>query len=315
MPTKNYRVLLNPASKSAYFAEYIQVAKAELELCFEGCDFLHEKIGTMDFFKVSLSLDQVAKVAEMSSVYGIFEEDGSSWVPMEIIPDFKCHPDFVFGSKFKGKTNELLTQMMVNSVKSLVKVDGGLKILDPMCGRGTTLMWAMAYGIECRGIEKDPRSIEDIERNCKKWHKIHKAGWKFAEGFIGTKNKAGIGRYFQGSSQGSSFKHVIGDSKDCVSLLKGEKFSGIISDLPYGIQHRADSQARNPMGTLQICVPEWIKLLKSGGVMCLSYNTYMPKKKEMVTFLQEQGLTQIPFDATHRVSESILRDIVLFRKP
>ena len=199
--------------------------------------------------------------------------------PIDQKANFYLHADFIFGSKFKGKTNERLTQLMLNAICSIVNKEKP-KILDPMCGRGTSLFWALAYGLKAKGIEKDLRSIEDIQRNVKKWNKLRKANLKFEEGFVSSKNKAGIGKYFMMSSPESHYKHVIGDSKDCVELLSGEKFDGILTDLPYGVQHFGGNGDRSPLRDLQDSIPEWVKLLNHGGAVVISFNANLPKKKD-----------------------------------
>ena len=57
--------------------------------------------------------------------------------------------------KYKGKTNETFTQLLVN----LAWLAGGMPekvhILDPMCGRGTTLFIALNRGWDATGSDVD----------------------------------------------------------------------------------------------------------------------------------------------------------------
>ena len=54
---------------------------------------------------------------------------------------FSFIQDFMFGTKYRGKTHELLTQYMLNLGLFHLRPTRTQKVtlLDPMCGRGTTL--------------------------------------------------------------------------------------------------------------------------------------------------------------------------------
>lgn len=46
--------------------------------------------------------------------------------------------------------------------------------------------------------------------------------------------------------------------------------------------------------------------------MVLIFNALQPKRAELVEVFEGVGLTAQPFEAPHRMSESILRDLVVF---
>ncbi len=306
-------ILISPLAKGAFFDNYISVCHAEIE-GLQTVQLIDDRtIGNMVFLNVKADRASLIKIARLSFVHGIFEKSESSLKPLDILTDFKLHEDFVFGSKFKGKTNELLTQLLINvGLKQLPdKEPSQLKLLDPMCGRATTLLWAMRYGINAKGIEQDAKAIEDIRRNTKKWCKIHRQKHQLNEGFIEKSNKKNIGKFLQFSANDVSMKVIIGDTVDTEKLLNKEKFHLIISDLPYGIQH-STTDTRNIMETLESCANAWVNSLKPEGVIALSFNSNNPKRGKVIDIFRQLGLNPIEFSIPHRMSESIVRDVVIF---
>lgn len=310
----NILILISPEAKAAYFSDFIKVAQEELRLTFHGLESSHVHFGRMDFLEVSAAKDTLHQLVRLSFVQGLFEKDASGKLsPLAIRDDFYLDDRFIFGSKFRGKTNERLTQLLLNLGLSSITQEKP-KVLDPMCGRATSLIWAMRYGIEARGIEHDPKAIDDISQICKKWQKVCGASLKFHMGHVGKKNKSGVGRFLEVKSPISAFKVFTGDTSRAQDLMQGEKVDLIISDLPYGIQHFAGGKTRNPYNTLIESIPAWSSLLREKGSMVLAYNSFLPKKEQMLELFQKRGLQVVDTQLSHRMSESILRDIILVRK-
>lgn len=314
---KSIALLLTPQAKSAYFKEYLDVAKIELiDLLGDNQQVDHQVIAAMDFFNIEVEERYLPALARLSFVLGIFERSGEQLVPIAIDSGFMLHEDFVFGAKFKGKTNELLTQLLINV--GLQRLDyaslQNIKLLDPMCGRATTLLWAMRYGMSAKGIEQDPKALADIRQTVKKWCKLHRVKHQFKEGFIGKSNKHNKGKFIDFSTNDNAMRVVAGDSIEAGTILKGEKFHLIVSDLPYGVQHFTTAKTRNPLAVLAECAAGWHDCLKPEGVMVLAFNRYIPKRDDLIAVFEAQGLQALEFSAPHRMSESIVRDIVVFKK-
>ena len=327
---KRFALLISPRAKSAYFNDYLEVAKAELAWLFPDLAVEHLKIAEMDFLLLAVAEDCLPALARLSCVYGIFEqrseqEDGQL-LPLAVTTDFDLNEDFVFGSKFKGKTNETLTQMLMNVGLASIEYDdiSKVKLLDPMCGRATTLLWGMRYGISGKGIEQESKALADIEQNVKKWCKVHKQKHHFKDGFVGgssgkqskskSKSKQGKNKFIDFSANDATMRIITGDSVDTASLLKSDKFDLIISDIPYGIQHFTTSKTRNPLAVLEECAKGWSEVLKKKGVIVLAFNSYIPKRAELISAFCRHNLEVLEFSAPHRMSESIVRDIVIFKK-
>ena len=313
---KSLALLISPQAKNAYFNDYLAVAKAELEWLLGEQTCAHVCLGGMDFFHIDAQPSQLQTLASLSFVQGIFESDQNQLCPLASEQTFHLHEDFVFGAKFKGKTNELLTQLLINvglgSLENVATSD--VKLLDPMCGRATTLLWAMRYGMKAKGIEQDAKALADIRQNVKKWCKLHRVKHQFKEGFVGKANKHNKGKFIDFNAGETSMRVVAGDSVESSQLLKGEKFHLLVSDLPYGVQHFTTDKTRNPLAVLEACAQGWVESLKPGGVMVLAYNRYIPKREDLMAVFARHGMQALPFAAEHRMSESIVRDIVVMQK-
>lgn len=314
---KNLALLISPLAKNAYFNDYIDVCKMELAGCIGEQEVEYQAVAAMGFFNILAADEQLSELAKLSFVYGIFERVGDQLTPLLIDTGFDLHENFVTGAKFKGKTNEMLTQMLINV--GLQHIDykdvADVKLLDPMCGRATTLLWGMRYGMKCKGIEQDRKALDDIRQNVKKWCKVHRQKHKLIEGHVSKAIKHGRGKFLDFSVNDASMRVIHGDSVQAPALLKGEKFHLVVSDLPYGVQHFTTDKTRNSLDVVADCAQGWIDSLKPGGALVLSFNRYIPKRDELIAVFTELGLQASAFSAAHRMSESIVRDVIVLTKP
>jgi SAM-dependent methyltransferase len=313
---KDIAILISPVAAGAYFKDTLAVARAELALVLGDLTPEHWQVGALDFFVVSLSDEQQQSVMMLSFVQGLFERHGGQLIPLDIKHNYLLHEDFVFGSKYKGKTNEHLTQLLVNvGLRSIDVPDGQTpKLLDPMCGRGTTLLWALRYGLNAKGIEQDAKALDDIRQHLKKWTKLHRQKHKLTDGFVGENKKRSHGKFIEFQVEDRSVRFISGDSRIADQLIKNEKFDLIVSDLPYGVQHFTTDNTRNPIAVIEQSIDAWSALLKKNGAIVLAFNSYIPKRRALIELFEHNGFVASPFSAPHRMSESIVRDVVVFKR-
>jgi len=195
----------------------------------------------------------------------------------------------------------------------MLKQTNGINLLEPMCGRATTLLWAMRYGLKARGIEQDTKAIEDIHRNLKKWTKLHRQKHKLSEGFIGESKKKKLGDFLDFSAEDTTMRVVNADARNADQIFKKEKFDLIVSDLPYGVQHFTTDKTRNPINVIEECVNAWKSCLKKKGAIVLAFNNNNPKRAKLINLFEKAGFQALSFSAAHRMSESIIRDVVVFK--
>ncbi|SET45984.1 TRM11 family SAM-dependent methyltransferase [Thalassotalea agarivorans] len=306
-------LLINPAVKGAYFDATIEVAKAELALVYSE-QAEHVAIGAMDFLHINAPLSLLPSLQKLSFVYGVFKRNETELTAIDSQAAFSLHEDFVFGSKFKGKTNEHLTQLLLNAALAHIDKQDNIQLLDPMCGRATTLLWAHRYGINSKGIELDTRAVDDVTRNLKKWVKLHRVKHKISDGFIGKANKQGKHKFVDFTANGSNLRVIQGSCEQADTLIKKGKFDIIASDIPYGVQHFSSDNTRNPIAVIEKSLPVWEKLLAHEGVIALAFNRYIPKRTALQKVFEQAGFKDTGFSCEHRMSESIVRDIALFKK-
>ncbi len=309
-------LLISPLTKGAYFNDALAVARAELQWVTGISEAELLRFGQMDFLVVDTTLDVLPALARLSFVQGLFEFANGRFIPIEQSANFLLHEDFVFGSKYKGKTNETLTQLLINLglAGQTQKPDAPLKLLDPMCGRGTTLLWALRYGIDSRGLEQDPKSVSEFRSSIRKWCKLHRQSHRLTDGFIGSANKQSVGKFYNIEIEDKTLRAVVGNAAEVPHYFKAEKFNLLVCDLPYGIQYLGPKNTRNPIDVIADCAVAWAGCLKKDGVMVLAFNQYMPKRSELTSLFIEQGLIDLGFSASHRMSESIVRDVLVMKK-
>ena len=93
-----------------------------------------------------------------------------------------------------------------------------------------------------------------------------------------------------------------------------DRFDVIVCDIPYGIQFFGKGNQRNPLQLIKECVPNWIDRLYLGGIIVIVFNSFQPKRKDLIDVFEKLDLEYIDFHVPHRMSESIKRDIVVFKK-
>ena len=311
------QILINPQCKGAYFSDVLDVACAELRCVYPDLDIEILVQGSASFLLVDLPIEECSKIIRLSFVQCIFEFcDGNFLRILATHPNFLIPEEIVFGNKYKGKTNELVTQLAINlGLHYAPHVEGKkTKILDPMAGRGTTLLWAARYGIDAVGIEKNPDALEHFCRHVKKQCKLHHIKHKYTKGNIGKKNKDGVGAFHAVEWEHSKNTLIVADSSNLSPNIISERFHVIVTDIPYGIQFLGKNNQRNPLQLIEDCAVSWADRLYAEGIIVIIYNALQPKRNELTDIFVKIGLEVLPFSAPHRMSESIKRDVLVLKK-
>lgn len=312
----DFALLITPAARGAYFAETHKVVQAEIAGLSDVDALGVEVRGGMEFLRLSCAEDRLQDLLRLSFAQGLFLIADNCWRPVEGSAGFLLHEDFVSGEKYRGKTNETLTQLLVNLALQEVRSEtDNRRLLDPMCGRGTSLFWAMRYGMSATGVEKDASALNEVRRGLKKWTKLHRQKHKLAEGWVQKANKKGVGKFLDFQAEGQTVRIVTGDTVEARTLVGRAPYDLIVTDIPYGVQHMGGPDgARSPLAVIQDAAKGWGDCLAPGGVMAIAYNRNIPKRTEMVAAFEGLGLEVIERDVAHRMSESIVRDVLLLRK-
>src|SRR5258705_13070710 len=165
-----------PASSRVYAASAPRTAAAELAvfasrvLAAKITDVEPTNIGGVGYlgFQTAEPLGDrdIAYVSNLSSAYALFERlDDDLLRPVRLTPVAHFDDDLLTIQKYAGKTNEQFTKLLLNitllaSNHAGRVLDRRLTVLDPLCGRGTTLDQALMYGYDAIGIDNDGKSFD-----------------------------------------------------------------------------------------------------------------------------------------------------------
>lgn len=306
-------LLISPEAKSAYFQETLDVAESEFRWAMPGLEVHLEQRGPFHFLVTNAKPELYPALLRLSFCQGLFLREGEHLVPINAEAAFHLHEDFVFGSKFKGKTNERLTQLLLNvGLAALPEhARANAKVLDPLAGRATTLLWAMRYGLNAWGIEPESKARDDVRQLVKKWSKVRRQKHKISDGVLGNVGRGKDGQFIEYAIDAARFRLAQGDARQADQLYPKEKFDLLISDLPYGVQHFASEGSRNPLGLIQQALPAWRAVMKKHSRLVLSFNSNLPQRAALAEVLEDDGFCVERFSVPHRMSESIVRDVVI----
>ena len=318
------RLLVNPLSHGAYYQQVLDVAQAELDFCFGAVKTKHLQEGTLDFIEFNLDqkeltppqLDRLLKLSWVQALFYVKIIGDDCFLKVETqSAQFKQSTALVWGSKYRGKTHELVTQLALNL--ALACSDHQQKkvtLLDPMAGRGTSLLWAARYGIDAYGVEIDPMSVEHFERDVKRQTKLHRIKHSVEQSTAKKGKRKEIGRYIEFDWADSSTRLSVGDTRQADQYVAGKRFTHLVTDLPYGVQFTGSKENRSPLGIVSTAAKTWYRLMYPGGSGAIIFNALQPKRDELEQVLVEAGFECLPFTVPHRMSESIKRDILLIKK-
>lgn len=339
-----YLILANPGHNRIYFDTAMRVSNMELLAISEKAGFKIEEIGEgieelphsiVITTKEKLSDDQLKAIGSSSIYYAMFEMLEEGILRPIKCPDFHYFPESMIQIlKYNGKTNEQFTRLMVNLALSACGTSSKkITLLDPMCGKGTTLYEGFMRGFDVRGVEINNKWVQEIQtyvtrflKEGKYKHKAQKSnitapkGKKLASGFTLTA-AADKNDFKKGDVQ--DFRVYSCDTTQSGSLLGKKSVDIIVSDLPYGVQHGSknkedENMDRSPLDLLRRALPEWHLLLKTKGSIVLSFNEFTMKYDDVAAVLEEKEFKVLdyePFNGyLHRVDQSINRNVIVATK-
>lgn len=266
---------------------------------------------------------QLASMAMLGNLFELFDAidglQGPLLRPVAISYPFVLPHDLPSIRRYKGKTSEFFTQFVCNIAKNASDFRDTdwreLKLLDPLCGGGTTLLVGLSLGAGVAGVDLEQDDVEStanfLTQYCREnriklsttQERMRKLGntrrWHFQ---IGKDNPL---RCLLASGHGAAARELTSGF--------GQPHL-IVCDLPYGIQHNAPLT-----DLLATCLPAWASLLLPGGCLAFSWDATRFTRDEMVAFVQDTAPFDVvqtpPYDGlAHRVDRVIKRrDVVVAR--
>lgn len=331
-----YALLVLPNANRVYGHAAPALAMAELEVVLGGAvDDVHEEDIAGIPYVLFATLDAMdhralAELATLSSAFALFQREGDALRPLALPQSAVFDDDLITIQRYPGKTNEAFTALLVNVTRAAATIAAGqqVRLLDPVCGRGTTLNQGLLLGWRVGGVEIDAKSVDAYEQFLTTWLQDKRIKHDVARGRIRRDGKV-VGRRVDiaiGSSKaeveagGATSATVVNDdTRFTATHFPKRSFDVIVGDLPYGVQHgsRAGERSRSPMALVHAALEGWVGVLRPGGAIGLAFNTKVVPRAEMVEALSGTGLDVMDggpwLRFEHRVDRSIQRDLIVAR--
>jgi len=259
----------------------------------------------------------VPLVSRLACVSDLFEcLDGPLLRPLG--RDFRPHVPIEMAEtrRYKGKTSDVFSHVLLNlalSAGAFAEDSSPLRVLDPVCGGGTTLFLALALGHDALGIEKVRADAEGTATFARQYFKEQRIS--FAE--VKERTAAGARWRFEAGTRTDRRLLAVmhGDAREASTHLHGlpggARVHAIAGDLPYGIQHEGEVTQ-----LLEEALPVWRELLVPGGAVALAWNAARlarPRVTELVAAAGLRARDDGPYtQLAHQVDRVIReRDVVV----
>jgi hypothetical protein len=348
-----YALLILPSANRVYSGTAIDLTMAELEVLSRAvlggriASIGTEIIGGVPYVTFAGELDEArdaALLASLSAIYALYQVRDGLLRPLLVNPPGRLDEDLVTIQKYPGKTNEQFTRLLLNvtllsSAFAPGLLDRQFAVLDPLCGRGTTLNQALRLGFDAAGVEHDRKDFEAYATFIKTWLKRKKI--KHHADYDGPVRRDGqvIGRRLQLRLAAGKDDYKAGltqlldvvnaDTTRTPEFFRPATFDLVVTDAPYGVQHGSTAGtgggsgprrlARSPLDLLAAAVPGWAGLLRDGGALGMAWNTLVAPRADAARILTQAGLEVLddgPYrQFGHRVDQAIRRDILIARRP
>lgn len=333
-----YGIMLWPHANARYQTESIRLARAELSImlryiCPEAAVSENPRTDiNMLEFETPAALDeaQIALLAGHSLMYALFEVHGDMLRPVCGRPEAYLGADLPGILKYKGKTNEQFTEMVINtalySSAFAGKAQERLSFLDPMCSKGTALFLAINRGWNADGTDvcgADLREMNQFFKRYLEYHRIKHSSGKRSATMKNAKpvtvNEFTFSDSVENYRAGNTalMRYAECDCGKVASCFTKTRYHIITADLPYGVQHSAGKETFE--GLLRRVIPAWREVLRPGGAIALSFNANTIKPALIREILASSGLTVMEggeYDGfSHWVEQAVTRDIAVAVRP
>jgi SAM-dependent methyltransferase len=340
----SYALLVSPSANRVYARSAAALTVAELAVLSETvlagrlADARSETIAGVEYvtFEGDLDDDALDHVANVSTAFALFERSaGDSFRPVHLRRLDCLDDDLLTILKYQGKTNEVFTRLLLNvtaasSASGRRMLTDRLRVLDPLCGRGTTLNQALMYGWHACGIDLDERDFEAYAAFLTRWlkdkrlkHTADSARLRRDGRTVGRRYDARFALTKEAWAAGDDIRAgvLLADTRETAALLKARSIDVLATDAPYGVQHGSRSDAglrRSPLELLAEALPAWVEVLRPGAAVGIAVNVRTCPRDDLLALLAQVGLDPLDGPAyrgfEHRVDQAIVRDIVVGRK-
>lgn len=333
-----YIMLLWPHANVRYQNETLKLAENELRIMM---DFLNPSAEIHPYLEYNLPALEICMEAPLdanalraikrhSLMYALFQMcEGGLLKPVAGRAEAYVGADLPGILKYKGKTNETFLQLLVNiALYSSGFAHRGfekLELLDPMCGRGTTLFVGANYAWNTTGVDVDRNDLSEAGKFLKRYFEYHRMKHETAQESrtMNGGKPVPIKQFAFADTPGHFKNHEIctlrlanADAAQARELFGKEKFHLIACDLPYGVQH--SGVGGSPEKLLEKALPGWREALKKGGTAAVSFNAQTLPRERVLALMEKAGFEAKRGGAyesfSHWVEQAVTRDIAVGRR-
>ncbi len=335
-----FALLVSPSGNRVYTDAAPALLRAELAVFGERVlggalrDLRVERMGSVEYLVFSageLSEREVSVLSNLSAAFALFALEDGRLRPLELRRLDRFDSDLLTIQRYAGKTNETFTKLLLNVTLASSDFAAELgtrvfKVLDPLCGRGTTLNQALMYGFDAAGVELDGKDFEAYAAFIQRWVKDkrlkHQAHVGHVKGHPRLALDIGLDRESFKAGKALRLAVVNAGTLETTSVYPPRSFDLVVTDAPYGVQHGSTARgelSRSPLELVAEAAPVWRDALRPGGAMGIAWNVHVAKREKLAEALARAGLEVCDSPAyrgfEHRVDQAILRDVVVARKP
>ncbi len=334
-----FALLISPLYERICYEDYQKLAINELKVLtdFSVEDIKFEFIADvlyLTFTMPNFTSSVFENISRASFFFAMYEVKEDSLYPIKRSFSPYLPQSLSAMMKYTGKTNELFTRLLINLAyisMDKVNVKRNVRLLDPVAGKGTTLYEAMSFGFDGYGLEIGEKPSMESYMFIKKFIEKLKIKHSPRTERISGENKSFYGKthkltVFKDKDKGE-LDHIFNilnvSSEFADQVFKTEFFDMIVGDLPYGIQHgnvtneKQTNITRSPEMLLKKYLRTWVRVLKFGGTVALSWNSNVLSREKAIQIVQYAGLKIVDFnnlDFSHRVDNAIYRNLIVAKK-
>jgi Putative RNA methylase family UPF0020 len=350
----SYVLLLLASANRVYSGSAVELSCAELQVLSQAA--LGGRLGGVapvticgvDYVRFTLegagdtrpSDKDLAFVSNVSCAQALFERchiGGEELLrPVQLTPLGLFDEDLVTIPKYAGKTNEQFTKLLLNltllsGARAGTMLDEKLQVIDPLCGRGTTLNQVLRYGFDAAGMDVDGKDFDAYATYLRTYLQRKKLKHQ-ADVVPVRRDRRLVARRLTVSLAASKERYQRGeminvdvvnaDTVQALEFFHRGSFDAVVADMPYGVVHGSRTATlglrRSPLDLLREAAPVWAALLRPGGAVGISWNTHVAARDPAAAMLAAAGLDVLdtgPYQHfRHRVDQAITRDILVARK-
>ena len=337
----SYALLVSPSANRVYARAAAALTIAELGVLAETvlagrlADARPEEIAGVGYVMVDGDLDpaDLAHIANVSTAFAVFQHTANGAFTPVPLDRLDClDDDLLTILKYQGKTNELFTKLLVNvtvlaSHSAARFLSHRLRVLDPLCGRGTTLNQVLMYGWHASGVDRDAKDFDAYAAFLRRWLEDKRLKHTATVSKLRREGQA-LGRRLDvelatskeqwAAGDTITVSSALADTRATAEVFRSGSVDAVVTDAPYGVQHGShggEGVQRRPLELLAEALPGWVSVLRPGGAVGIAVNTRTCPRDEALALLANARLE--PRDTAayrgfeHRVDRAIVRDIVV----